>query len=140
AAKAFPAPRGDETVSFAVDIAPLLAASCVECHGANNPSAMFSLANFEQLWKGGNSGPAIVPGKPAESLLIQKLKGMAAEGQRMPLNRPAWSADRIALVEKWVTEGASFDGPKSTDSLARVAAVVKASRATSDDLDAIRLA
>jgi mono/diheme cytochrome c family protein len=131
-------PKGDETVSFSLDIAPLLTASCVECHGGNNPSAMFSTASFEQFWKGGNGGAAIVPGKPAESLLVQKLKGMAPEGGQMPLNRPAWSADKIALVEKWISEGASFDGPNPTDSLSRITAVVKASRATSDELNDMR--
>src|SRR5690606_29579062 len=47
------APQGDETVSFALDIAPLLSASCVECHREGNTGAMLDLATFEQLWKGG---------------------------------------------------------------------------------------
>ncbi len=137
---AIPTPKGGETVSFSLDIAPLFSASCVECHRDGNTGAMLDLATFEQLWKGGNSGAMIVPGKPAESLLIEKLKGTAAEGRQMPLNRPAWSADKIAIVEKWISEGATFDGPSPTESLARVTAIVRAGRATSDELNAIRLA
>lgn len=137
---AIPAPKGDETVSFALDIAPLLSASCVECHRAGNTGGGLDLATFEQLWKGGDSGAMIVPGKPAESLMVEKLKGTAAEGGQMPLNRPAWSADKIALVEKWIAEGASFDGPGPTEALTRVTAIVKASRSTSDELNALRLA
>jgi hypothetical protein len=82
----------------------------------------------------------LVPGKPAESLLVEKLKGTAAEGGQMPLNRPAWSADKIALVEKWITEGATFDGPSANESLARVTAIVKANRSTSDELNTTRRA
>lgn len=136
---AIPAPKGNETVSFSLDIAPLLAASCVECHREGNTGAMLNLGTFEQLWKGGNSGAAIVPEKPAESLLVAKLKGTAEEGGRMPLNRPAWGSDKISLVEKWISEGASFDGPSPSESLARVAAIVKANRSTSDELNRVRL-
>lgn len=137
---AVPKPKGNETVSFATDVAPILTASCNTCHGATGPSAMFSVADFERLWRGGNKGGAIVPGKPEASLLVQKLKGTAAEGGQMPLNRPPLSADKIATIETWIREGASFDGPSLQDSLARVTAVVRSSRATSEELDATRLA
>ena len=50
-----------------------------------------------------------MPGKPSESLLVRKLKGMA--GDRMPLNKPALPDDVIAKFEKWVATGARFDGP-----------------------------
>ena len=135
---AVPTPKGNETVSFALDVAPLFSASCVECHRGGNGGAMLDLANFAQLWKGGRSGSMIVPGKPKESLLVQKLKGTAAEGQQMPLNRPAWSAEQIAIIEKWIAEGAAFDGPGLAEELDRVTAVVRAERSTREELNAIR--
>lgn len=131
-------PTGDETVSFALDIAPLLVESCTDCHSAGRPRAGFSVANFQQLWSGGSSGLAIKPGKAQVSLLVQKLRGTAADGARMPQNRPAWSDEKIRLVETWINEGASFDGPSATEALARVAALVKVTRTTPEELSTER--
>ncbi len=116
----------------------MLVESCSDCHSAARPSAGFSVANFERLWAGGNSGPAVEPGNAQASLLVQKLLGTANDGDRMPQNRPAWSEQQIAVVEKWIDEGASFDGPSTTESTARVAAVVKASRTTPEQLSTER--
>ncbi len=133
-----PQPKGNETVSFAVDVAPLLVESCRDCHSADRPRAGFSIANFEQLWAGGNSGSAIEIGRADDSLLVQKLHGTAASGARMPQNRPAWSDEKIALVETWIAEGAKFDGVSTTEPLARVVALAKAGRMTPEQLSAER--
>lgn len=63
------------------------------------------------LIAGGDSGAAIVPGKPTESLLIEAVKrtglAMPPEGKGNPLN-----ANEIALLEKWIAEGAEApEGP-----------------------------
>ncbi len=58
----------------------------------------------------------------------------------MPQNRPAWNDQQIALVEKWIAEGATFDGPSTTEPLARVATLVKASRSSPAELSAERKA
>lgn len=125
-----------EGPSFGRDVALVLSQNCMGCHGTNNPRAMFSLATFPQLVKGGDSGPPIVPGKAAESLLIRKLRGQS--GARMPLNRPALPDDVIAKIEAWIAAGAKFDGPSQTATLDRVAAVVKAATATHEELTADR--
>jgi len=65
--------------------------------------------NFRRLMRGGDSGTLIVPGNPDESLLLKKLSG-TAEGQRMPINRPAWTVEQIGLVRTWILEGGKFDG------------------------------
>ncbi|WP_425398518.1 c-type cytochrome domain-containing protein [Aeoliella sp.] len=136
-AKPIPMATGDETVSFAVDIAPLLTESCNDCHGTRRPSAGFSVTNFQRLWAGGNSGSAVVPGDSKNSLLVKKLHG-TADGARMPQNRPAWNREQINLVERWIDEGAKFDGPSATESLERVSAVVRSQRLTPEQLSADR--
>jgi mono/diheme cytochrome c family protein len=123
---------GAEGPSFGRDVAAVIAKSCTGCHGTNNPRANFSLANFERLLRGGDSGPPIVPGKPADSLLIKKLKGQA--GAQMPLNLPALPADTIAAIEAWIAAGAKFDGPSTTAPVERVAAFVKAATSTHEEL------
>ncbi|WP_254509791.1 c-type cytochrome domain-containing protein [Anatilimnocola floriformis] len=125
---------GKETVSFSKELAPILAETCMGCHGTQQPRENFSVSNFERLLKGGDAGQNILPGKPAESLLIKKLKGTAADGQRMPLNQPALDNAVIAKFEKWIEEGAKFDGPDSKQSMDRLAAVTKAINSTHEEL------
>lgn len=115
-----------DTVFFSKDIAPLLATSCSGCHiDAGQNRAGLSLDSFAAMMRGGDSGPAIVPGNPEQSLLVQKLKGMG-DGQRMPLNRPVWEDAQITLISTWIREGAHFDAADAnapTTSLARLSAL-----------------
>lgn len=106
-------PTGKESVKFAADIAPLLLENCIGCHiNGRRASGGLSMNNFAAMLRGGDSGRNIVPGKPDESLLIKKLKGLA--GQRMPANRPALSDEKIATITTWIKEGAAFDGGSPT--------------------------
>ena len=96
-------------VSFATDVAPVLFATCYKCHGGDETEANFSMATVETLFRGGRSGPAIVAGKGADSLLVKKLRGAGIEGQRMPLGRPPLSDADTLLIENWISQGARLD-------------------------------
>jgi mono/diheme cytochrome c family protein len=128
---------GRETVRFARDIAPVLVENCLGCHGAgNNPGGKLTMSTFATLLRGGDSGNEIEPGKPADSLLLRKLKGTA--GERMPLKKPALSADVISKFEKWIAEGARFDGLDPGSPLDLVVEVYKAQTSTNEELSAAR--
>ncbi|GAB5403274.1 MAG: hypothetical protein Aurels2KO_15050 [Aureliella sp.] len=101
---------GDESVSFLADVAPLFIENCNGCHlAARQASGGLRLDSLSQLLAGGDSGSIVQAGKPSESLLVRKLKGL--EGQRMPAGgRPALSDQQIAKIETWILEGAKFDG------------------------------
>src|SRR5689334_3543601 len=60
---------GDE--HFANKVKPLLESRCVGCHGADKIKGGLRLDSLEAVLKGGETGPAVVPGKPSESLLLQ---------------------------------------------------------------------
>src|SRR5437764_12731542 len=62
-------------VNFSKEIKPIFEASCIKCHGRGREKGGLRLDNRETLLKGGDSGPAIVPGKSAESLLISLVQG-----------------------------------------------------------------
>ncbi|MGC4007278.1 MAG: hypothetical protein QM811_30775 [Pirellulales bacterium] len=127
------AATGKETVSFAKDVAPILAESCYDCHGGGQQlSGALSFATIGGLLKGGDSGNVLTPGKPADSLLVKKIKGTA--GDRMPLRKPALSDKQIALFEKWIAEGAKYDGGDTTLNVVRLVAMVRAKNATHDEL------
>jgi hypothetical protein len=131
------AATGSETISFSRDIAPVLVQECANCHGyGQRPSARLNMTTFQGLLTGGDSGPPVAPGKPAESLLIQKLKGMA--GDRMPLRRPPLDDAVIAKFETWIAEGAKFDGPDPATDVKRVADLYRAAHSNHEQLSADR--
>lgn len=131
------AATGKETVSFAKDIAPIFVKSCTGCHGTNRPRNNFSLNTIEALLRGGDRGEPVLPGKPADSLLIKKLKG-TADGARMPMNQTPLEDAVVAKIEKWIEEGAKFDGPDPKQPIFEVAAIAKASSQTHEELSADR--
>ena len=125
---------GDEAISYARTIAPILLANCQGCHiGGNRASGGLSMDSFAQFLRGGDSGSIIEPGKPSESLLVKKIKGES--GDRMPAGgRPALSAEQIAAIVTWVEEGANYDGPTADMNIETVINQVWADSAGHDEL------
>ncbi|MFM8735288.1 MAG: c-type cytochrome domain-containing protein [Pirellulales bacterium] len=125
-------------VSFACDVAPLLARHCLGCHGGNETEARLSLASMDALLKGGRTGEAVVAGKGSESLLVKKLRGAGIEGQRMPLNKPPLPDAEIALIERWITEGARLDMLTGATPLETVVSAGMTKKLTDAELSTIR--
>jgi hypothetical protein len=130
---------GSESSKYSRDIAPVLAAQCTNCHGGQNPRAQLSMDTFQQLLRGSNNGPIIVPGRPADSMLIKKIKG-TGDGARMPMGRPPLSDDVIAKFEKWVAEGAKFDGTDPAMDTEKVARIYAATQMSHEELSKERVA
>ena len=130
---------GKETISFAADIAPVLNEHCANCHGnGRRPSGRFNLTNMTAMLRGGDSGPAFLPGKADESLLIQKLTAPKS-GERMPLKKPALPDEIITKIKTWINEGAPFDGPDPAQHIEQVAAIAEAKAATHEELSQTRI-
>ncbi|MEQ1826873.1 MAG: c-type cytochrome domain-containing protein [Pirellula sp.] len=127
-------PAGKESVSFARDIAPILISRCNGCHfgGGTRIFGGLRFNNFTGLAKGGDSGIAIEPYKPDESLLVRKLLGTS--GARMPMGRTPLSDEQIRMVSTWIKEGAAFDGKNKDQSLDQVAGQAWASAASHTEL------
>ncbi|MCC9604877.1 hypothetical protein LOC68_25800 [Blastopirellula sp. JC732] len=123
---------GNEKVSFGRDIAPVLLERCTSCHNQQNNPGNFSLASFQTMLRGGDSGAPLSPGKPNESLMIQLFKAPAPD--RMPRNGPPLTDQQIKNFETWIAEGAKFDGDAPTSSIQRIAAYAFAKNATHDEL------
>ena len=92
------------TEFFENRIRPILVAHCQECHGPEKQESGFALVSREALLAGGQGGPAVIPGMPDESLLVQAVR---YDGREMP---PAGklNADEIAAIEQWVRDGAAW--------------------------------
>ncbi len=84
----------------------ILDANCVSCHGAAQMGGL-DLRSREAALKGGKRGPAIVPNKPAESLL---LRGVLRDGDlQMPPGKAALSPAQIETLRNWIAAGAPFE-------------------------------
>lgn len=102
-----------ETVSYFKDVRPIVQAHCQGCHQPAKPLGELVLVDYEGLFKAGESGdPAIVVGKPDESYLIELIVPTDGEAE-MPKNRDPLSARQIALIKRWVEQGAKNDTPES---------------------------
>ncbi len=104
-------PAADRSVDFAKEIQPLLEQQCFECHGPQKQRAGLRLDSRDALLRGGDSGPAAVPGKSAESLLVQAVAGTRADLARMPNKRPPLSPAEIGLLRAWIDRGLAWDAP-----------------------------
>jgi hypothetical protein len=125
-------------VSFASQVAPVLIDSCLACHGGFETEAGFSLANVPRLLRGGGSGAVIEPGSSAESLLVKKLRGTGIDGQRMPLGKAPLPNEVVALIARWIDEGARLDARAPEGDLRTIAAIGRAASLSSEQLMAVR--
>ncbi|MFQ5637074.1 MAG: c-type cytochrome domain-containing protein [bacterium] len=93
----------EEEVSYQ-DVAGILDEYCIACH--NGPSAPLDLRldSLSELLIGSEEGPVVVAGRPEESELILRIRGLSEP--RMPLSGPPWLSDaEIAVFVKWITLG-----------------------------------
>jgi len=102
-----PAQRGP--ISFIKDVAPILKENCFACHNAKQRKGKFDMSTFESFRKGGSGDDPIVSGKPDESPLLDRL--VATDKSRMPPKEAgeALPKEKIAIIEKWIAEGATLD-------------------------------
>lgn len=127
---------GSESVQFIRDLAPVVVSQCIQCHAGMQPRGRLNLTTFNGLLRGGDSGAAIMPGKPKDSLLIKKLRGTA--GDRMPLRKDPLSEEVIKKFERWIADGAKLDWANPTDTLDWAVRTMTASKMTHEELAAMR--
>ena len=100
-------PPAERQIDFVKDIQPIFATHCYGCHGPKKQEAQFRLDAKEIALKGGELGPAIVPGKSADSLLVQAVAGTKAD-LIMPKEGARLTVDQIRLLRAWIDQGATW--------------------------------
>ena len=103
-----PTPSPVAAVDFVKHIKPIFEASCVKCHGGNptkKPKGKYNITTKDGAFKDEN----VVPGKPAESFMIDQITA-ADPDERMPPEDevPALTKGQIALIRKWIESGAPW--------------------------------
>jgi mono/diheme cytochrome c family protein len=94
-------------VDFAKHVRPILEQSCIRCHARGSHKGGLSVETRKDLLDGGETGPAAVPGKSGESLLIQLVSGQEEE-RVMPAKGPRLTGEQIGVLRAWIDQGAAW--------------------------------
>lgn len=92
---------------FESRVRPVLAGQCAECHRQGRTRGRLRVTSLDDLLKGGATGPAIVPGDPDASLLLQVVRHEIADLE-MPQDAPKLSDRDIEGIAAWIQEGAPW--------------------------------
>jgi len=113
-------PPGDRAAGlewFETKVRPILVDHCYTCHSADTkPAGGLRVDDRNGLLAGGNSGAAVVPGDPAASLLLKRVNHTDAK-RRMPKEGQPLTAEQVAALSRWISDGAPWPPLKVPTSL-----------------------
>jgi len=104
-------------VSYYHEVAPVLALNCHSCHG---DAGGLSTRSHAELMRGGDMGRVVKPGDPDGSLLVHFIEGRRGEAHRMPLGGRPLGAEQIAVIRRWISEGATEDADNTRQYVTRL--------------------
>ncbi len=101
-------PTAEQVRFFETKVRPVFADHCAKCHGPEKTKAGLRVDSRAALLTGGDTGPAVVPGKPDESLLVAAIRH-GEDGPKMPPSKKL-PDDVVANLSRWVEMGAPWPG------------------------------
>ncbi len=105
-------PAAPAKISYDKQVRPIFQAHCQGCHQPAKAGGDYVMTSFDKLLKGGESGdPAVAPGKPGESHLIEAITPHDGKSE-MPRNKPPLNPTEIELIAQWIAQGAVDDTPQ----------------------------
>ena len=98
-----PPPAKPPVVDYQREIAPIMEAKCNRCHTPNKAGGKLITTTRAGMLKGGISGPALEPGKPEKSIIVELVhfNEMPPKGVK-----PRVTADELKLLKAWIVAGA----------------------------------
>ena len=96
-----PAEASNASVSFANDVFPIIESRCVNCHGGDRTEKGLVLLSYADIMAGSDNGPVIMPGDPANSLLVELVTN-----KKMPKRGPKLTPPQVQIITDWVAAGA----------------------------------
>lgn len=122
-------PAGDkkaDPVSFSKDIAPILLKNCQACHGQKDAKSNYRLHTYQQMLKPGDFElPTVTAGKLDESELYRIVAEETDPDSWMPKEGDRLPAEEIALIKRWIEEGAKYDAKDKEAPLASIVPTAK---------------
>ena len=102
-------PAAAAKVDFATQVKPILESACTHCHGADKDKGDFRLHTLEDLKKGNDNGPGLVPGDPAKSSIYTTLILPADDDMVMPPAKEGLlDKSQIEVIKAWIEQGADW--------------------------------
>jgi uncharacterized membrane protein/mono/diheme cytochrome c family protein len=95
-----------EKPDYVTHIKPIFERSCVKCHGPEKRKSGLRLDEKRFAMKGGESGPAIVAGDPAKSIVFTSCSAPADDEDVMPPKGKLLALSEIELMKRWIEQGA----------------------------------
>lgn len=102
--------HAENAITFEQHVRPILKAHCFQCHGeTGEPKGKLDLRLQRLIVRGGESGSALIPGNPEDSLLLARI----VQGEMPP--KGGVNADEIEVLRRWIREGAKTAGSEPDD-------------------------
>jgi len=99
---------------FETKVRPLLSAECYECHGPDKAKSGLRLDHLDVILKGGDTGPALVPGDVENSLMIEAVRREDPDFSMPP--KKELNEAQVAVLEQWIEQGAKWPDEQLTKS------------------------
>ena len=97
-----------EDVDFAHAIVPILKTHCSKCHAGQQKEGGLSINTREDLIVGGDSGSPVEIGRHLSSEFFRRINSQE-DGYRMPPDGDGLTQEQIALIGKWIDQGAKWE-------------------------------
>jgi hypothetical protein len=111
--KLLPPVSAKQGVTYAADIQPIFEKACYPCHSAKKPKpkGKLRLDSLDAVMKGGEDGPAVVPGDSVKSPLVANVAHVGDPDDYMPPPKnkahiPPLTAEQVGLIRAWIDQGA----------------------------------
>ena len=101
----FSVSQGAENVDFTKNVLPVLRRHCFECHGSDVQEGGLRFDDRNEFLTGGDSGPAILSGKPRESELLRRVSLNRLHDDAMPPVGPGLSSREKMMLRRWIQQG-----------------------------------
>ena len=99
-----PRPQGPALVDYVRQVKTIIDENCLECHSQDKRKGGLSLATYDDVLEGGRSGAVVRPGSAERSLILDRITGVIEP--QMPKDEMALDAADVAVIRRWIDEGA----------------------------------
>lgn len=120
--------------SFTADVLPILEDRCVECHGPNKVKGGLRLDTAAEVFAGDADFWTVIPGQPADSLLLQRVVLPADDPDVMPPKGDLLTPEQIETIRSWIAAGAPHAGSLVSSESAEPAKTESVTQAVASDV------
>lgn len=110
----------EDEVSFRKHVAPILLNNCLACHGPKKSEGGYRIDTFERLTGEGDSGAPGFTAKDLDGSEAYRRMASDDESERMPLEADPIPAEQLALIKRWIQQGAKYDAEDPKTDLASI--------------------